>query len=415
VRRCEPRHRYRDDVLLGVVLALAYFARTPMFVVGAYIVLWCGNLGASSPAGRRGALVTAAIFLSVTAPYIEWISQARGHLTIGDNGWLNHAWLANPGRYVIPDTNWQGGPAGYGVPIHPTRLIWESPPTFEFTTPIGGTFPPWTDPSYWYQGLTYHFDWAAEWTSFKDNLVFFFRLFGTGLVVFLGLALMVADLRRTLFGMVRSAPYWTPAALGLGLYLFANDLLIQNLPTQPPQRYVGTFAVLFCLSLCSGLRRRNFNPSAAVRWTAVVLLLTASVGMISVIAREQVKVLQEPRSRPPLKVAAAIRRAGVVSSMRVAVVGNKALHEPWARLDRVHVVAQVIDDRGFWAKAPGPREALVEALARTGAQAIVATHVPATVGPEWTPTSASGYAVRILVDADPDFGHSVTPTIPPRH
>ena len=54
---------------------------------------------------------------------------------------LNHAWLANPGRYVIPDTNWQGGPDQYGTPVHPTRLIWASPMAFEFATPIGGTFP----------------------------------------------------------------------------------------------------------------------------------------------------------------------------------------------------------------------------------------------------------------------------------
>src|SRR4029453_19626930 len=96
-------------------------------------------------------------------PYNRWVPPPPGHLTIGDNGWLNHAWVANPGRYVIPDTNWQGGPDQYGTPIYPTRLIWASPMAFEFAAPIGGTFSPWTDPSFLFQGLALHFHKTGGW------------------------------------------------------------------------------------------------------------------------------------------------------------------------------------------------------------------------------------------------------------
>jgi hypothetical protein len=414
VRKRELPHRYREDVLLGVVLALSYFARTPMFVVGAFIVLWCGNLRSSSSAHLRGALATAAIFLVLTAPYIEWISQARGHLTIGDNGWLNHAWLANPGRYVIPDTNWQGGPNQYGTPIHPTRLIWASPMAFEFAAPIGGTFPPWTDPSYWYEGLTYHFDRRAEWASLGDNVEFFLEFLGPWLLLFLGVALTApADGRKSLRGIVRAAPYWMPAAVGLGLYLLANDLLIQNLPTQPPERYVGTFAVLFCLSLFAGIRLSNLEPTGIGEKAAGVLLLTASLGAMSALALQAVDTLSEPHPTPPWKIAAAIRRAGVVPDMQVAIVGNKARHESWARLDRVHVVAQVEDDRGFWAKAPKPQEALVEKLAETGAGAIVVSRMTAPAGPNWIPVDDTGYAVRLLREDHQDVAQSVKPPAEP--
>jgi hypothetical protein len=385
-----------------------------MFVVGAFIVLWCGNLRSSSSAHLRGALATAAVFLVLTAPYIEWISRARGHLTIGDNGWLNHAWLANPGRYVIPDTNWQGGPDQYGTPVHPTRLIWTSPFAFEFAAPIGGTFPPWTDPSYWYQGLTYHFDRTAEWTSLKDNLEFLLGLLGPWLLLFLGVALTApADLQKTLRGIARAAPYWLPAALGLGLYLIANDLLIQNLPTQPPARYVATFAVLFCLSLCTGIRLRNFEPTGIGEKAAGVLLLTASLGAIAALTNQEVNALRSPHPAPPWKIAAAVRRAGVLPEMRVAIVGNKARHEPWARLDRVHVVAQVEDDRGFWAKAPKPQEALVRKLAQTGAAAIVASRVTQPPGPDWIAVEDTGYAVRLLRENHQDVAQSVEPLTQP--
>jgi hypothetical protein len=415
VRRRELPHRYREDVLLGLVLALTYFARTPMFVVGAFIVLWCGNLRSSSLTHLRGALATAAIFLVLTAPYIEWISRARGHLTIGDNGWLNHAWLANPGRYVIPDTNWQGGPDQYGTPIHPTRLIWTSPFAYEFAAPIGGTFPPWTDPSYWYQGLTYHFDRTAEWTSLTDNVVFFLELLGPWLLLFFGLALTVrADLRKTVRGIRRAAPYWVPAAVGLGLYLLANDLLIQSLPTQPPERYVGTFAVLFCLTFFAGIRLSNLEPTGIGEKAAGVLLLTASLGAISALALQEVDALSKPHPTPPWRISAAIRHAGVVPDMRVAIVGNKALHEPWARLDQVHVVAQVEDDRGFWAKHPKPQEALVGKLAQTGADVIVASRMTASAGPNWIAIEDTGYAVRFLGADHENVAQSVESLAQPR-
>jgi hypothetical protein len=80
------------------------------------------------------------------------MSAARGHLTIGDNGKLNHVWLTNPGSYAVPDTLWLGGPPGLGAPVHPPRVVWDAPPTYEFATPIGGTFPLWTDPL-WVIGL----------------------------------------------------------------------------------------------------------------------------------------------------------------------------------------------------------------------------------------------------------------------
>jgi hypothetical protein len=197
------------------------------------------------------------------------------------------------------------------------------------------------------------------------------------------------------------------------LYLLANDLLIQNLPTQPPERYVGTFAVLFCLSLFAGIRLSNLEPTGIGEKAAGVLLLTGSLGAMSALALQAVDTLSEPHPTPPWKIAAAIRRAGVVPDMQVAIVGNKARHESWARLDRVHVVAQVEDDRGFWAKAPKPQEALVEKLAETGAGALVASRMTAPAGPNWIAIDDTGYAVRLLREDHQDVAQSVKPPAEP--
>ncbi len=146
VLRLERRERRIHYPLLGALLALGYFARTPMFIVGWALLalLWVGR---TEPRRKRGLIVAGVVFLVLTTPFIAALSVARGHLTIGQNGALNHAWLVNPGFLIIPNRYWQGGPEGYGTPLHPVRKLWDAPPAYEFASPVGGTYPPWTDPS----------------------------------------------------------------------------------------------------------------------------------------------------------------------------------------------------------------------------------------------------------------------------
>ena len=146
VFRLERRQRPLDFLLLGVLLALGYFSRTPMFVLGWTLLVLMG-LRRTGRHYRRGLIAAGVAFLVLTAPFIAALSAARGYLTIGDNGSLNYAWLVNPGELVIPNRYWQGGPEGYGAPVHPVRRLWDAPAVYEFASPVGGTYPPWTDPS----------------------------------------------------------------------------------------------------------------------------------------------------------------------------------------------------------------------------------------------------------------------------
>ena len=36
--------------------------------------------------------------------------------------------------------------------VHPSRKILDTPPIYEFATPVKGTLPIWYDPSYWTEG-----------------------------------------------------------------------------------------------------------------------------------------------------------------------------------------------------------------------------------------------------------------------
>jgi hypothetical protein len=380
-------------MVLGVALALAYFARTPMLVVGWVIVLllalherrWCR------------AAVTAIVFASLTAPFVSAISLAKHRFTIGDNGKLNHAWLANPGRYVIPDTHWQGGPAGYGVPRHRTRPIADTPSAFEFSRPVGGTFPPWTDPSYWYEGLSYHFDANAEWRTISDNAKFYARVFlGWMIVVLAGAMAAAGDLRATTRAVRRHAVFWIPAAVGLVLYAVANDLSVQRLPAQPPTRYIAAFIVIASLVLLGSLRfletRRIRMPNGALAvmtFGACAVMLTTTVSSAVAIA--------DRRPDPPWEIVELLHDAGIHEGMRIAIIGGKADHEYWARLARVRIVAQMEDAGGFCSKSPATQELLLQTFAGTGADAIVTSRIPpAPNGGAWQRAGQSAYGVIIV-------------------
>lgn len=400
LRREEHERRFHYP-LLGALLALSYFSRTPMLIVGGALVLFIG-LDHATPRRRRGAIVAGAVLLMLTAPYFLGLSYARGHLTIGDNGALNHAWLANPGSYQIPNRHWQGGPPGYGAPLHPSRLLWTRPPTFEFATPIGGTYPPWTDPSYWYAGLTYHFDGNAEWISLKHSLQFEYQLIGGGWFLLALIALAAAGRPRdTLAAVRRNVPYWVPALIGLTLYLFANDLLVQWTDTpQPPSRYVSMFNVLAGLVLAASFRARPIRSLAPVMPVLATWVVIGSVVVVGGLARDQAKAIGAAHDMPPWQVARRLEDVGVAPGARVAIIGSPAAHEFWARLARVRIIADIADDRSFWAEPAETQALVLQILARTGAEAVVSQSAPfSAVGRGWRFAAGTRYGVRALADA----------------
>jgi hypothetical protein len=399
--RLDAERRFQYS-LLGGVLALGYFSRTPMFAVAAVILVLAAWQEASA-VRRRGVMTAAFVFLAVTAPFITAISYVRGHPTVGDNARLNHAWLANPGSYIIPNRHWQGGPAGHGSPRHASRMIWDAPATFEFAEPIGGTYPPWTDPSYWYDGLAYRFDARAEWRSLSDNARFYYELFGRWLLLAFAIALLGAgDRAATLEAVFRNARYWAPAAVGLFLYLIAAELPEQWNSAQPPARYIAVFVVLLGMTLMASLRFRS-GPAPGLRQAATIGLVLVTIGALARLVNDRVDALRQPPPTPPWSVAAALQNSGVVRGTLVATIGSPARHVPWARLDRVRIIAEVPKDSSFWAKSPALQGDVLLALEHAGAQVVVSPEVPpSALTRGWRLTGADDYGVFWLGAASGD-------------
>lgn len=135
---------------LGTALGVAYLAKEVMFPL-AFAFLGC-CLFAAKPLRRSipRTAVALVFFLLLGSPLLLALSAAKGRITFGDAGKIAYAeFVDGTVRYI----HWQGGPDGRGSPVHPTRMLLSKPPLFEFATPIKGTYPPWYDPSYWYEGI----------------------------------------------------------------------------------------------------------------------------------------------------------------------------------------------------------------------------------------------------------------------
>lgn len=377
--------------LLGAAAGLAYLAKAAMFPV-AFVVL---GVGAAAVGERRRAAFLAAIallaFLAVGGPFLLALSLAKGRPTFGDTGKLNYAWFVNGVRRYV---HWQGEPPGSGTPAHPTRRVARDPAVFEFATPVGGTYPPWTDPSYWYEGLEIRFDPQGQVAALRSTMRSYRHMLfpSQGAVVAGAVVLWILGRRgRTWLGDL--AAEWVllvPVAAALGMYALVHV----------EARFVAAFVVLGWLAIFSSLslpespesRRRAFAVGAAM----LVVLLAAVAGATIQEARGRDR--RASTTRDQLEAARRLASLGIAPGERVAVIGF-ALDAYWARFAGVRIVADIPygDDDDFWAADSETQSRALRDLAEAGARVVVAKpeRLEALHG-DWQRLGGSGYSARLL-------------------
>src|SRR5258708_37431041 len=115
------RDSWRPYLALGCVLALGYYAKSVMLVVGfALLILLLASRPKSLIHFKR-VVLAAAVMLLFAAPQILLVSKRVGHLSIGETGRLNYLWWVNG---IKPFVGWTGTP-GDDVPRHAPRTIFE--------------------------------------------------------------------------------------------------------------------------------------------------------------------------------------------------------------------------------------------------------------------------------------------------
>src|SRR5258706_2517788 len=307
---------------LGIVLALGYLAKAAMFPL-AFIFLAATlfpieNIRRAIPR----VLLAVVVFSVVSAPYLFLLSKSKQRFTFGDSGRIAYAEYVNGVNLAI---HWQGEPPGTGTPKHPTRKLLETPPVYEYAFPVAGTYPPWNDPSYWYDGVHPHFDFMGQLNTIRHSLDFYFELstqLGSLVAGVLVLLLWANRPRDFLKYFWRTSFLWIPAVAGLTMYAL---ILVEG-------RYVAGFLMLLWGGMFAAICiPETKSESAIVRSATLAIVLLLGV-QIAWSAGHSVVRLASVHTPADLEVANELLHARVVPGDKVAFVGFAAQDYYWARL-----------------------------------------------------------------------------------
>lgn len=390
--------RWRTFAIMGLVLGLGYLTKTIMLPVAiTLLAVILFTLKVFKLALTR-TLLAFTIFALLAGSFISLISISKNRLTYGEVGKLTYAWQING----IPYPHWQGGPPGYGTPEHPSRVIFEDPPIYEFAFPVPGTYPISYDPSYWYDGVTLRFGIRELLNGFLTNILFYLNLFSQQLgVALFGIAILYLNgskLYLTRNNLIHDWGFAIVALTTLGLYAL---VYVEG-------RYIAVFVVLLIGEMLANVRHpntqiaRKFTISVGVIIASFILLNVFSFnlsGFGAITYREQRLSNQQTISTPrPEQVAKELHRLGINNGDRVGVIGY-AFDSYWARLARVQIVSEMFgwDAEDFYLGDSVKKTSVYNAFASTGARAIIAERVPlyATLE-EWHQVGNTNYYIYLL-------------------
>ena len=364
----KPGERLVRFALVGVVLGIGYWAKAVMFPLGMVVLAGAYLWRRSSPGWARGIAFAGLIFWCISAPLIFMLSVQKGRFTFGDSGRTAYAWLVSP---RTSPRNWQGEEAGSGTPAHPTRQLLKSPPVFEFDGPVVGTYPPWTDPTYWNEGLKAHFKLIPQLEVLRStilgeaNLLLRKRPELVLCVLILGLlggTLWVAGLREL----------WLFIALPVVGMAFYLPILVND-------RYLGGFVLVLFLVLLSAVRFRTGDERIVrivVLATFFMMTLATAHYTIRVVTHNIPEGEGPSSTKEDLIVAERLRDLGMTPGTRVAVIGD-GTNAYWARLGRLRIVAEIMARNGgsvqFWRAPESVQQHVYDLFQSAHARLVVAS------------------------------------------
>jgi hypothetical protein len=355
--------------------------------------------------------VTLAFAALFAVPYAAGLSWAFGRFTLGESGTINYAWHVN--RLAL--MHWQGGPAQFGKPLHPTRLLLADPPIYGFNTPFNVSYPPFFNPPYYYEGYRHFFNAKLQLHAIAANV---FHLYQTLRPIPLTYAVLLClilifvfeakgDLRTSRGEWLRSVlvlwPILIPALAGIALYLQVH--------LEP--RYLPAFLLaLAAAPLAVFLLRSERWPSYVA--TAVLAVLVAGAGATLLkldhstmkAARHHIRYSDSSQ----WVLARYLQQHGLNPGDQVAVIAGPSNHCTWAHVDHLRIVAELEADiyapdgtgeHMFWDATPQAQQEMLDVFAQAGAKEVIARVVePKEMAtPGWTSLPGTDDMVHPLAPA----------------
>lgn len=325
--------QWKYAILLPLVLASGYWVKAALLPIG---IVWLIVAVASSRAAcrLRVAGISGLLFISLAGPLVALISFHVRALSIGQTGALNYSWCVNG---VHRYTHWQGD--ALDKALHPTHLVLSTPAMYSFAAPIGGSYPPWFEPSYWYAGLKPKWNFRQQIRALANAFLNLgITLFGWRSSRFLMMVLGTTILLSRRIGWAslwRVYPVWLPCVLAILLYT-----LVVLLP-----RYVAPFLLVFIVVSAATV---EFGEEKSERLIELVVVLGCTLilgGLCLRVVRQDVILFATKKGvstslRPDWAIAQFLRNEGIPEHADVGSVGYD-FSPYWARMAGVRVAAEV--------------------------------------------------------------------------
>jgi hypothetical protein len=409
--------------ILGAVLGCGFLVKAPLFPL-AFMFLGIAFLlvGDFKKAVPRIAL-SFGLFALIAAPLVWKLSVLDGGLTFGKSAAWNYARTVN--GIALP-YHWHGEPPGSGTPLHPTRILFQTPTVYEFGSPVRGTYPPWRDPYYWFAGITPHFDLAGQWRVIKGNARIL-KEQASGLnrsFVYGFLILVLMRNERRPIGRVVAKQWFLllPAIAAIAMF---SVVLVEGRYIAPYPIVIGLVAFSCLAVVRSASSLRLVNRSVLL---AAVLFAASSVRPAAAELRSFAKSLHKnellgrggPWHVSNQAVSDALTAHGLQREDKIAYIG-KSEDFYWARLARVQVNAEIRQwDTNYylyslvsstrlpglehsvdiyWASPPQLKERIDRVLYNAGSKAIVTDAFPAGGGANgWDHVPGTLFYIHLLAD-----------------
>jgi hypothetical protein len=345
--------------LFGFVLGLGFLAKSVMFPVGV-LLLACAFPG--SKVRFKSWLLSALVFSAVTTPFIVLISHAQGRFTIGESGRWNYLVFVNGVKPFFPQDSLRSTCAGETcapVAVH------------EFAGVLGGTYPPWQNPSYWQRGIPLRVQFRNQLVTMGQGLKTYWGLVSSSLLQFAyttGLIVLVILFRPRID--LRTSSSWL--LLPILATLFAYDLLIVE------HRYIGgVMAVLWLLVYGAVHSRSSPESKNLIRFTVVCVAVAGLLPILLFV------ILQLRSPIPPTHIdAAQAIAARKPENPPLALIWDEDWQTGAAegsfvpRLLKAKVVSEAEPAREFWSARPQVRAEVIRRLFATGAETILTRRPP---------------------------------------
>jgi hypothetical protein len=322
---CRRRPSVTAALSLGAVLALACVTKAALVPLSVVLMIL---LAVPARIPRRMLAMSLLTFSVLLIPYVAGLSLRQHHLTFGESGKLNYAWLVL--QEVPQSAGWRDAATPAGTPLHPPRLLSDDPPVIEFAGPVSATNPIWYDPAYFHEGLQVGFDLRKQVATIVRSISAFRSATGTILFpVLAGLVVLGCRVNRLRFiaQLSRSTLlYWSLAAFCLYALVIIEP------------RYIAAFLVLFWFTLFEALSPAPMRSwsRAAVSVTAICILLFQIQGVFKSAADSAGRA----KSAAQFVAAQELERLGLQPGDSIATVGH-GFEAYYAKLARLHIVANI--------------------------------------------------------------------------